>query len=850
MQRLLISLMVLIHLFSSIVVVSNVSHSDPGRVSSGTAIMNDSTRSPYPIWTIGDSYNYTQTHFNSDRYESYTYWNYHEVMNRTTVTTPEGNYDVYGVKGTGYASWVGKPPFSDGFFRYFSNNYYRVSDLASVSSSSYTMGSTYYSNSTMYYKPPKDSWDYPVGTGERWNTTHTYHYHSWGVASGHPYDNEGDYTSTTAYECQSRGTTTVQAGAFTTYKIRSGTDPSSYSIMYLDVEMGWYVKHEVYSNGMLDSITELNSTTFEHPPVASAESFDFSMQEDRTDSTSIDVDDIFSSEKNLNYSAESESTMNVTINDDGSVEFRPKRNWYGITTIILRADDGLKNSTKEISITVTPVNDPPYFDDLPHITFFEGGSDDTLDLDDYAGDVDDDIDDLTYSLEPTENIVARLIAGNVLEFTSIGNWYGEENVEIGVMDDEAYSNKGYVLVTVTKINDAPVIEDVEDRTVPQYGYLNLTLAATDPDYLDTVTFHTDMFDTMPDVQEGFELFCDMDTGEFLFHPSDQDLVGVYEVAFWAFDGTARDYSNITITVENVNDPPVVEGDFHYEIIDADPVTYGDNNLTVVFSAPLVSDIDGDEVSYKWDFGDESEIVSGRNVSHTYAEPGNYSVVLEITDGMITAPIIQGDTVSVTAPVDEPGDDENLDDGGTGNDGDDDAADDEEGEDEYPSDGEDDHDDDDGPGGVAGDDDDVKGPKDGGGHETGDSKGSAFPLWALLFIIVFSIMILIVIVVIIVKASGKTSVNDNGMPENDPVLGGRGQFTGVTDLGRIAGPHETWQTENRFEYSASDATCSQDREPAENSMFPRADFAEFGHPINGWQTTDQYSTVQDPWDEMR
>jgi len=380
--------------------------------------------------------------------------------------------------------------------------------------------------------------------------------------------------------------------------------------------------------------------------------------------------------------------------------------------------------------------------------------------------------------------------------------------------------------------------------------LNLTLAATDPDYLDTVTFHTDMFDTMPDVQEGFELFCDMDTGEFLFHPSDQDLVGVYEVAFWAFDGTARDYSNITITVENVNDPPVVEGDFHYEIIDADPVTYGDNNLTVVFSAPLVSDIDGDEVSYKWDFGDESEIVSGRNVSHTYAEPGNYSVVLEITDGMITAPIIQGDTVSVTAPVDEPGDDENLDDGGTGNDGDDDAADDEEGEDEYPSDGEDDHDDDDGPGGVAGDDDDVKGPKDGGGHETGDSKGSAFPLWALLFIIVFSIMILIVIVVIIVKASGKTSVNDNGMPENDPVLGGRGQFTGVTDLGRIAGPHETWQTENRFEYSASDATCSQDREPAENSMFPRADFAEFGHPINGWQTTDQYSTVQDPWDEMR
>ena len=69
----------------------------------------------------------------------------------------------------------------------------------------------------------------------------------------------------------------------------------------------------------------------------------------------------------------------------------------------------------------------------------------------------------------------------------------------------------------------------------------------------------------------------------------------------------------------VNKPP--KPDFTYDYWGA---------LGVKFDASLTTDPEGDKLKYKWDFGDESE--SDKTfVWHTYAQPGEYSVTLRVTD---------------------------------------------------------------------------------------------------------------------------------------------------------------------------------------------------------------------------
>ncbi|HHG85790.1 MAG TPA: PKD domain-containing protein, partial [Bacteroidetes bacterium] len=55
-----------------------------------------------------------------------------------------------------------------------------------------------------------------------------------------------------------------------------------------------------------------------------------------------------------------------------------------------------------------------------------------------------------------------------------------------------------------------------------------------------------------------------------------------------------------------------------------------SSLQVFFDGSLSSDVDGNIVSYVWDFGD-GNAATGMFPSHTYAAPGTYSVTLTVTD---------------------------------------------------------------------------------------------------------------------------------------------------------------------------------------------------------------------------
>ncbi len=77
------------------------------------------------------------------------------------------------------------------------------------------------------------------------------------------------------------------------------------------------------------------------------------------------------------------------------------------------------------------------------------------------------------------------------------------------------------------------------------------------------------------------------------------------------------------------------------------VTSGTAPLVVQFDGTASSDLDGDTLTYSWNFGDNTT-ASGSVVSHTYNQAGTYSVVLTVSDGSLS------DTATVTITVNDIG----------------------------------------------------------------------------------------------------------------------------------------------------------------------------------------------------
>jgi PKD repeat protein len=66
------------------------------------------------------------------------------------------------------------------------------------------------------------------------------------------------------------------------------------------------------------------------------------------------------------------------------------------------------------------------------------------------------------------------------------------------------------------------------------------------------------------------------------------------------------------------------------------------NVALSFDASASSDVDGDALSYAWNFGDGST-ASGVKTSHAYSHAGTYTVTLTVTDG-------KGGTAQLTVSV--------------------------------------------------------------------------------------------------------------------------------------------------------------------------------------------------------
>jgi PKD repeat protein len=183
------------------------------------------------------------------------------------------------------------------------------------------------------------------------------------------------------------------------------------------------------------------------------------------------------------------------------------------------------------------------------------------------------------------------------------------------VSDSALEDFEDVSVTVNEVNVAPVLSAIGAKSGDELTLIAFTATATDDD----VPAQTLTFSLSGSVPSGASI--DSSTGIFSWTPTEAQGPGVYTIRIIVSDGIAQDYEDITVTVNEVNLPPVADANGPYTGVEGTAVTFDGSGSY---------DPDGDPLTYSWDFGDGSK-GTGVATTHSYSTAGTYSVTLTVTD---------------------------------------------------------------------------------------------------------------------------------------------------------------------------------------------------------------------------
>ena len=249
-------------------------------------------------------------------------------------------------------------------------------------------------------------------------------------------------------------------------------------------------------------------------------------------------------------------------------------NTYVVTVKL--TDSGGLSDTLTFTVTVTNVNEAPVFTSPPATAdFAENGTGTVVDFD--ATDVDASS-TLTFSLNPDDDggkfdidsTTGALTFKNPPNFempTDVGDTAGDNTyaVTVKVTDAGGLSDTHTLIVTVTDVNEAPVITNTETSISKQENEtFVIAVSATDVDASDTLTWSVETADdggkfeinatTGVVTSLSFKNAPDFET------PIDADMNNTYVVTMKVTDDGSpamSDTHKYTVTVTNVNEPPKI-----------------------------------------------------------------------------------------------------------------------------------------------------------------------------------------------------------------------------------------------------------------------------------------------------
>jgi hypothetical protein len=294
-----------------------------------------------------------------------------------------------------------------------------------------------------------------------------------------------------------------------------------------------------------------------------------------TEDTSFDVElsatDINDDELTYNVSSVS-AGLSASVSG-ATLTVSPDENFFGEGSVTASVYDGENTVTTSFSVTVTPVNDEPAISEVADVTFPEG---DTASLTISVSDVDNAMNELSVTATTTNTELGMTLSDKEISFTPDENYFGQGVVTVTVSDGDKQSSLSFN-VTITNINDEPVLLTESHQTLTEDTPLTLTLTAVDLDG-DALTYSI--------LANRLGVSATITDAELTITP-DENFNGSSTVTVIVSDGLADSGTAISLTVMPENDEPVLNDIANRSFEQA-------SGATIALSG---SDVDGDALSF-------------------------------------------------------------------------------------------------------------------------------------------------------------------------------------------------------------------------------------------------------------
>ena len=350
---------------------------------------------------------------------------------------------------------------------------------------------------------------------------------------------------------------------------------------------------------------------------------DQSIPEDGSGIFSFEISDVDTGET-LSLTAYSDiSSVNVEANSiDTTVTVYGEENWYGESTISVVVSDGELFDTTNFNLSVYPMDsDPPTIMDIEDQTLLEDQNS-TFFFDVADIDTGQTLTLSAFSDTSAVNLVTNSESFSVSTLLDT-NWHGQAEITVIVSDGFLSDSTSFSLL-VEPVNDDPIISSINDTSILENSIFEIMPEITDVDTGEVFSLLASSSDSSVQIE------IDQLTLLIRFTPDD-NWHGISNILIIASDGELLDTTSFTLTVNPVNDAPVISNMENQNINEDEQGIFGFE----------ISDVDTGETLIVSAYSDTSAVLmqvnlESRNVT-AYLDIdwfGSSSISVEVSDGFL------------------------------------------------------------------------------------------------------------------------------------------------------------------------------------------------------------------------